>query len=141
MHIPTRLRKKCHLKFFKSASWWRYKRPICVFTCNCTNLCETLHAHSLEAKEKHWTAFFTSAFYSATRRPTYVKYIFGDYSFRFCPKNTQIGTLHLHSHVILMDLSDISYSILFGLQWLPKFAGLVSFKQNASKHECSVQFP
>ena len=58
--------------------------------------------------------FFTSAFYSATWRPTYVRHIFGYYSFRFYPKWTQLSTQYLHSHMIKMDLSCIKYSILIG---------------------------
>ena len=79
--------------------------------------------------------FFTWACSSATRRPICAKLPFGQYSYRFCPKITQIGRQYLYSHVIDMDLSDCPYSILIGWDWLSKFVRLVRFGQNASNHK------
>ena len=50
-------------------------------------------------RKNPFLAFFTSAFYSATRRPTYVRHIFGYYSFRFYPKiNTNQYTVSPQSY-------------------------------------------
>ena len=50
--------------------------------------------------------------------------------------------LHIISvvmHVIQMDLSDFSYSILIGKHWLSKFAGVARSERHSSNHECSIQ--
>ena len=46
-HILTRPRKKCHFIFFKSASWWRYNRPLHVFIYNSLKLC-------MRTPYRHW---------------------------------------------------------------------------------------
>ena len=70
--------------------------------------------------------FSRMACYSATRRATFGKQIFGYYCSRFCSEITQIVTHHLYSQMFQTDLPNISYSILIGYNLLKKFAGLAN---------------
>ena len=110
------------VKMLKSASWWRYNRPISVFTNNSTDQWKLCMRTPKSPKK-------TDIFLKCHQDADFCKtHFFFNYSFRFVPEITGISTEYRYRLVIKNDLSDNSYSILVGLDWLLKFAGLVCFE-------------